>query len=57
MRSYLKIIFIPFLIIFIALDLYADIIPSKERETNINEQIIEYIIDGDVINLSYIHVY
>ena len=52
MRSYLKIIFIPFLIIFIALDLYADIIPSKERETNINEQIIEYIIAGDVINLS-----
>ena len=52
MNLYLKIFYSLILIFFILTDIYADIIPSKVREENINNQIIEYIFDADVIKIS-----
>ncbi len=52
MNLYLKISYSSILIFFILTDIYADIIPSKIREENINNQIIEYIFDADVIKIS-----
>lgn len=47
-----KLFFSSLLMMFISLNSNADAVPSKEREKNINDQIIEYILDGDVIKLS-----
>ena len=52
MNLYLKISYSLILVFFILTDIYADIIPSKVREENINNQIIEYIFDADVIKIS-----
>jgi len=52
MNLYLKISYSLILVFFILTDIYADIIPSKVREENINNQIIEYIFEADVIKIS-----
>ena len=52
MNLYLKISYSLVLVFFILADIYANIIPSKIREENINNQIIEYIFDADVIKIS-----
>ena len=52
MNLYLKSSYSLILVFFILTDIYADIIPSKVREENINNQIIEYIFDADVIKIS-----
>ena len=52
MNLYLKFFCSLILVFFILTDIYADIIPSKIREENINNQIIEYIFDADIIKIS-----
>jgi hypothetical protein len=52
MNLYLKISYSLILVFFILTDINAEIIPSKIREENINNQIIEYIFDADVIKIS-----
>ncbi len=52
MHSFLRYIYSFSLLLFISLNLYADVMPNREREESINNQIIEYIFDADVIELS-----
>jgi len=52
MNLYLKLSCSLILVFFILTDIYAEIIPSKIREENINSQIIEYIFDADIIKIS-----
>ena len=52
MHSFLKYTYSSSLLFLISFNLYADVSPSKQREDSINNQIIEYLFDADIVKLS-----
>jgi len=52
MHSFLKYTYSSSLLLLISFNLYAEGSPNKQREDSINNQIIEYLFDADIIKLS-----